>query len=83
MSFVILVCLGSIALPIAAIVWFSLSLVQYRVAKKANKKFPGYYSKKQVKIFKIHLLVSSLLFSVIALIFVTVIIVFGMAIIFM
>lgn len=77
------VYLGIAALPIAAILWFSLSLVQYRAARKVNEKFPGRYSEKQMKIFKIHLIVSSVLFSVIALILLTVVIVFGMAIIFM
>ena len=77
------VYLGIAALPIAAIVWFALNVVQYRSARKVNEKFPGHYSEKQMKIFKIRLIVSSVLFGVLALILLTVVIVFGMAIIFM
>ena len=46
-------------LPVAAVIFFAVSLVMYLRAKRANRRAPGTYDKMQVTVRLICLIVSS------------------------
>lgn len=54
------------AIPVAAILFFAVSLYRYRKAKNANKKNPDTFSESEMKMRKILLAVSSLIAGTLA-----------------
>ncbi len=53
-------------IPAAALAFFIVSLVLFLTAKGKNKRFPGTYSPEQMKGRKICLIVSSVIFGILA-----------------
>lgn len=48
-----------LSVPVIAIIYFIVSLVNYQSAKKKNKQTPDTYNKEEIKTRKKHLIISS------------------------
>ena len=70
-------------IPIAALIFFLVSLIFFCSAKHKNKKCPGTYSSSQMKSRLVCLIVSSVIFGIIALVFIGFILLIMMAVAYM
>lgn len=70
-------------LPAVSVIWFAVSLYRFSIAKHRMKHGKQQYSDAEMKRRKIHLIISSVLFGVIALIVVSFIVLLMMAVAFM
>jgi len=71
------------AIPVAAIVFFAVSLYRYRRAKKENKKNPDTFSTAEIKARRILLIVSSVIAGTLAAVVIAFAVLLGMAVAFM
>ncbi len=60
-------------IPLATFALFVVSLIAYIVAKRANKRVPGTFSHKQIRIRKILLIISSVIAAVFIFVFISLI----------
>jgi len=70
-------------IPISALVFFAVSLILYIKARRKNKRIPGSYSASQLKTRLILLIVSAVIFGIMALVVVAFFLLLLMAVAFM
>lgn len=71
------------AIPVAAVLFFAVCIYRYSYAKFQNKHHPGSYSPEQLKTRLILLIVSAVIFGVMAMVVVTFASLLLMAVVFM
>jgi len=71
------------AIPVAAILFFAVSLYRYRKVKKENRKNPDAFSVAEIKTRRILLIVSSVIAGTLAAVVIAFAVLLGMAVAFM
>lgn len=70
-------------IPLAAILFFAISLYCYCKAKKTNKMQPGTFTEEELKIRKVLLIVSSVIMGILVVVVIAFIALLSMAVAFM